>query len=275
MIVESNSSFSPNSYKGRLCVEQWQKDKLPISVRGFSKISSEALYLAHSKEYVDGVLAGTLSNGYGSTDLAIAKSLPFVVSSIVEATLHSFMSGEASVSPTGGFHHAGYDEGHGFCTFNGLIVAAQMAHQLGAKKIGICDLDQHEGDGTRQIIKRLKLEYIHHYTSGEDEVKPEGAEHWLKELRSIIYQFENCDVVLYQAGADSSIHDPLGGYLTDEQMIKRDEIVFETLRKLGVPVAWCFAGGYQRDENGSLWPVVERHTNTMKTCIKYFGAQML
>lgn len=269
MIVESNSSFSPNSYKGRLCVERWQKEQLPVELKSFSKISSEALYLAHSKDYVDGVLAGTKANGYGTTDLNIARSLPFVVSSLVEATLHSYLSGEVCVSPTGGFHHAGYETGRGFCTFNGLIIAARMAHELGAKKIGIIDLDQHEGDGTQEIIERLSLNFIQHYSSGVEHITPDGADHWLNGLRSIVHGFEGCDVVIYQAGADSSISDPLGGYLTDEQLMKRDEIVFETLQKLNVPVAWCYAGGYERDETGTLNPVVTRHTNTLKTCLKY------
>jgi len=269
MIVESNNSFSPNSYKGRLCVERWQKEKQPIEIKSFSKISREAICLAHDRAYIDGVMAGTIANGYGSKDLAIAQSLPYVVSSFVEATLHSFLSGETSVSPTGGFHHARWNAASGFCTFNGLVIAAQMVHELGAKKVGILDLDQHEGDGTTQIINKLKLNYIHHYSSGEEHITPEGADHWLKELRSNVHQFEGCEVVLYQAGADSSLHDPLGGYLTDEQMMKRDEIVFEMLRKLNVPVAWCFAGGYQRTSSGALDPVIRRHTNTLKACLPH------
>lgn len=77
------------------------------------------------------------------------------------------------------------------------------------------------------------------------------------------------DVVLYQAGSDSAVSDPLGGYLTDEQMMKRDEIVFETLRKLNVPVAWCYAGGYESDPDGSLDPVICRHTNKLKACLRH------
>jgi len=269
MVVKDNGSFSPNSFKGQLCVDHWLKLNLPIEVNSFSKISREALYLAHDREYVDGVLDLTIANGYGSKDADMARSLPFVVSSLVEASLHSFLTGETSVSPTGGFHHASWNNGSGFCTFNGLIVAAQMIHQLGAKRIGILDSDQHEGDGSDQIIKHLSLDYIQHYTSGAEYISPEGAEHWLAELRAVVHQFEGCDVVIYQAGADSSISDPLGGYLTDDQMLRRDVIVFETLAKLGVPVAWCFAGGYERDAAGTLSPVIQRHTNTLKACLQF------
>lgn len=36
-----------------------------------------------------------------------------------------------------------------------------------------------------------------------------------------------CDVVLYQAGADAHIDDPLGGFLTTSQLLQRDHLVFE------------------------------------------------
>ena len=269
MIVEQNSSFSPNSYKGKLCIEHWEKLNLPIEVKSFSKISREALYLAHDKSYVDGVLDLRIANGYGTKDQAIADSLPFVVSSIVEASLHSFLTGENSVSPTGGFHHAGYSSGGGFCTFNGLIVAAQMVHALSTKKIGILDLDMHFGDGTEDIIKRLGLDYIQHYTSGDEHITPEGANHWLQELPESLHEFEGSDLIIYNAGADGAVTDPLGGYLTDAQMLLRDELVFETFKLLKIPVAWCNAGGYERDNNGSLAPVIKRHTTTLKACLQF------
>lgn len=273
MVVEDNGSFSPNSFKGKLCIDHWLKSNLPIEVRSFSKISREALYLAHSRDYVDGVLDLKIANGYGSKDADMARSLPFVVSSLVESCLHSFLSGEPSTSPSGGFHHASWSQGQGFCTFNGLIVAAQMVHQLGANRIGILDLDQHEGDGTSQIIKHLGIDYIHHYTSGEEFISASGADHWLKELPERLLEFEGCDLVIYNAGADSAVTDPLGGYLTDLQMLKRDQLVFETMKLIGVPVAWCNAGGYERDSAGSLKPVIERHTNTLRACIQNFVQQ--
>jgi hypothetical protein len=60
-----------------------------------------------------------------------------------------------------------------------------------------------------------------------------------------VRQFADCDVLLYQAGADPHIDDPLGGWLTDAQLAQRDRLVFETCRELGLPVAWNLAGGYQ------------------------------
>ena len=78
----------------------------------------------------------------------------------------------------------------------------------------------------------------------------------------------DCDVVLYQAGADAHIDDPLGGWLTTEQLRRRDAIVFDGLRKLGVPVAWNLAGGYQREADGSIPVVIEIHTNTAREALR-------
>jgi acetoin utilization deacetylase AcuC-like enzyme len=69
--------------------------------------------------------------------------------------------------------------------------------------------------------------------------------------------------VLYQAGADPHVDDPLGGFLTTAQLAQRDWRVFSGLRESGIPVAWNLAGGYQKP----LAKVVALHENTMRACI--------
>ena len=76
-----------------------------------------------------------------------------------------------------------------------------------------------------------------------------------------------CDVVLYQAGADQHIDDPLGGLLTTAQLRARDETVFQILAELRIPVAWNFAGGYQKEADGSIPKVIEVHSNTARAAI--------
>ena len=49
--------------------------------------------------------------------------------------------------------------------------------------------------------------------------------------------------MIYQAGADPHIDDPLGGILTTKQMSWRDRQVFEQLGHK--PLVWNLAGGYQ------------------------------
>jgi acetoin utilization deacetylase AcuC-like enzyme len=73
-------------------------------------------------------------------------------------------------------------------------------------------------------------------------------------------------VVLYQAGADPHIDDPLGGFLTTSQMAMRDWKVFQGLKERGIAVAWNLAGGYQ----SPLSKVVQLHLNTMRACLEAF-----
>ena len=70
---------------------------------------------------------------------------------------------------------------------------------------------------------------------------------------------QGCDVVLYQAGADPHVNDPLGGQLTSKEMAMRDAAVFSNLPN----VVWNLAGGYQRDENGGISYVLHLHTMTL------------
>ena len=48
------------------------------------------------------------------------------------------------------------------------------------------------------------------------------------------------------------------------RVVRRDEKVFGALRAWGVPVAWNLAGGYQRDAQGSIEPVLAIHDNTLR-----------
>lgn len=64
--------------------------------------------------------------------------------------------------------------------------------------------------------------------------------------------------------------DPLGGVLTTTQMKERDEIMFSTAKSCGIPIVWNLAGGYQRDENGSIKPVIDLHLNTFAIATEIF-----
>lgn len=81
-----------------------------------------------------------------------------------------------------------------------------------------------------------------------------------------------CDIVLYQAGADPHVNDP-GGWLTTEQLQQRDAIVFEAFAANKLPVVWNLAGGYQVNRDGSIPKVLEIHDNTMRECVRvYLGS---
>ena len=100
--------------------------------------------------------------------------------------------------------------------------------------------------------------------------RPAEAEGFLDQLPEIVDAFEGCDVLLYQAGADPHIDDPLGGWLTTDQLFRRDRLVFKSAQALGIPIAWNLAGGYQRDADGGIEPVLAIHRNTMRACTEVF-----
>jgi acetoin utilization deacetylase AcuC-like enzyme len=239
----TTESFSTSSSKPKRTVQAWlasgaiTKDDIQL----FPAASVEDLYSAHSADYVDGVLRGDLPNGFGNCDEGIAKSLRFTTGSMVEAALYVARHGGFACSPTSGFHHAHFERGGGFCTFNGLMVAAIELDRMG-KTVGILDCDAHYGDGTQNIIDTLGLSRIRHHAFGK--LHPPGRRYHntetFKWLDSALHDMRKCDVVLYQAGADPFEDDPLGGQMSLKELAVRDSMVFSTLKN----VAWNLAGGY-------------------------------
>jgi acetoin utilization deacetylase AcuC-like enzyme len=245
-----------------------------IRIESFSPATDPLLLCAHDPRYVRGVFSGEIPNGFGSTSREIADSLRYTVGSLVAATRHVLETGSPStfqvaVSPTSGFHHAEYDCGNGFCTFNGLMVAAITAHTLGlAKRVLILDMDQHYGNGTDDIIRKLAIDYVDHITAGKPYETASQALQCADLSANEGIRDGHYDLVLYQAGADIHIDDPLGGLLTTEQMIMRDELVFRGCATCGIPIVWNLAGGYQRDADGRISQVLALHRNTMYQCIR-------
>ncbi len=263
---------SPSAGKPALVIADWTSDSAissRIEVKSFEPASTEALYAAHSRAYVDGVLSCQRSNGFGTKSQNIAASLRYTTGSMIAAAAHVLSNNVAglnvAVSPTSGFHHAAYADGGGFCTFNGLMATAIHMHSLGlVKKILIVDMDQHYGDGTDDIIQKLGVDYVDHITANKSYRTAAQA---LKccELSSV--QQQQYDLVLYQAGADIHVNDPLGGLLTTDQMRQRDRSVFANCARLRLPLVWNLAGGYQRDDKGGIEPVLALHRNTLTECI--------
>ena len=150
-----------------------------------------------------------------------------------------------------------------------MVTVMALLTEGQVERVGILDLDQHWGNGTQDIIRRLGVEnQVRHYHPSMERRGNCDAARFLKSLPEIVAKFADSDLVLYQAGADPHIVDPLGGWMSTEELQTRDRIVFEEIAALGIPVAWNLAGGYQRDKEGSIRPVLEIHENTMKECVR-------
>lgn len=169
-----------------------------------------------------------------------------------------------------GFHHAGYDYGSGYCTFNGLALVAQ---QYANKRVFVLDCDQHGGNGTAEFTERLPN--LFNFTifglrfGCRDFERSIGRHIHPQEGNFSQYQaamhegFERIldwktDLLIYQAGVDCHQRDPYGSAWFDTQsMMQRDRMVFEFAHRYQIPVLFVLAGGYQ-----TLDQLVDLHVNT-------------
>ena len=268
-LVAINYSASPSAGKPELAVKSWQALGIPIDIREPTPVTVDELSLAHDRTFVEKVLACRTNNGFGNKLPSIADSLPYTCGAIVSAAREALCNGQVAVAPVSGFHHASYKQASGFCTFNGLVVAAQVLKKEGlVKKVGILDFDEHYGDGTASIISTLNLgDWLSQFSAGKDYREASQAKKFLQRIPELVARFSDCGLILYQAGADPHVADPLGGWLTTAQLAERDHLVFESAKALGIPIAWDLAGGYQYDFRA----VLDIHDNTLRACWDVYG----
>lgn len=261
------ASFSPSAAKPTALVTRWTVERRPIEIREPMPVGIEDFCRVHDPRFVADILELRASNGFGNRRPEVAATLPWTSGSMLAAAREAAANRQVAVSPTSGFHHARYDASANFCTFNGLLVAAAALRANDPHvRVGILDCDHHFGDGTTEICQRLGLDWVIHYSAAADYDQPSQARRFLDRLPERMDTFRHCNVLIYQAGADPHVDDPLGGWLSTAQMYQRDLIVFQHARRLGLPVAWNLAGGYQQ----TLSKVLDLHTNTLRACIETF-----
>lgn len=177
----------------------------------------------------------------------------------VAAALTALQQGVAG-SLSSGLHHARRESGAGFCTFNGLVLAAQAALVAGAKSVLILDLDAHCGGGTAELIADdprlwqidVSVNQFDHYTSSErvwlavvrksSDYLP-AIQSGLDATRKRGLHFGLC---LYNAGMDPFEGCSTGGLfgITRQHLADRECMVFEWCRAQKLPIAFVLAGGY-------------------------------
>jgi acetoin utilization deacetylase AcuC-like enzyme len=148
-----------------------------------------------------------------------------------------------------------------------MVTAIKLLNQRKVKRVVILDLDQHYGNGTDDIIEHMQLgAAVRNLSFGAWYGTPRDAPDYLERLRKEVKTFKNFDLILYQAGADLHVEDPLGGVLDSDQMRERDRIVFDAAKGARVPLVWNLAGGYQ----DPISKVIRIHTATMEECARIY-----
>jgi len=205
---------------------------------------------AHDRKYVRGVLNNTTPNGFNTIDPEITNSLLYSNAGHWAAAKHVLENGGVACSATQGFHHAHFEDGYGFCTFNGLMITAMKALRNGATNVLIIDGDGHHGDGTEDVMDHLMIRGRVTHVTRPDMGRPIQADWnaamWQSFAKGLIRN-SKAGIILYQAGADAWDQDPYGaGYLSKEGLAARDRGIFTAAREARVPLVWNLAGGYAK-----------------------------
>lgn len=249
-----------------------QRTHIPASV-----ITPPYLALAHSPDYLASLESSwTLAK---ITELGFLRFFPSNLAHnlVLEPMMYqmggSLLAGVAAlqhgwaINLGGGFHHASYDNGEGFCPLADIsLVVKYLRAEHKIKRAMIIDLDAHQGNGHGTdfgddpdtfILDAYNDEIYPHDEQakrGIDAAIPLAAftsdtEFFAKiepKISSAIDDFKP-DIIIYVAGTDILDGDPLGALsISRAGIIKRDEMVFRAALERKIPVVMLFGGGYQK-----------------------------
>lgn len=204
------------------------------------------------------------------------------VGGTVATTRHALRHGVA-MNLSGGTHHAFPDHGEGFCVFNDVAISIRLLQREGLiRRAAVIDLDVHQGNGTHAAftgdasVFTFSMHGAHNYpfrpmpdaaalaptesrwgyavrVPGTLDIElPDGSGDTeylcrLEEALPRVLHDAQPDVVFYLAGADPHEGDRLGRMkLTFAGLERRDALVLQACREVGLPVVVTIAGGYGR-----------------------------
>lgn len=179
----------------------------------------------------------------------------------------------AAMNIAGGTHHAFSAKAEGFCLMNDQAIAARwLIREKKVNRVLIIDLDVHQGNGTAEIFREdpnvftfsmhgrnnypMRKEQSDLDVELEDGMRDKDYLVTLEQSLDHILSDFHPEFVFYQCGVDILETDKLGKLAVSMDGIKkRDELVFQTVRQLGVPVVCSMGGGYSADTR----QIVEAH----------------
>jgi acetoin utilization deacetylase AcuC-like enzyme len=247
----------------------WVAQSLALSrINGVEIVAPKSLEFdeiaaVHDPAYVTAVQMGKpsdLAESQGFTwDPGMWRSVTASTGGVVAAAIEA-MSNGVSGSLSGGLHHARRARGSGFCTFNGLAIAAKAALANGAESVLIIDVDAHCGGGTHSLIKDdARIRQMDVSVNSFDHYDPSSAntldmvteaEKYLSVIASRLSELDRGDwkpsLCLYNSGMDPEERCGIGGLrgLNSEILHEREEMVFKWFVERGISIAFVLAGGY-------------------------------
>lgn len=252
-------------------------------------LSQQQVSQCHCPDYIDSLITGKLGVtkmrriGFPWSEQLINRTL-MSAGGTCETVRQAYNNGVA-IHLSGGYHHAHYDFGSGFCLINDLVLAAKQGLDIeGVDKILIVDSDVHHGDGTATLcdgdarIITLSFHCDKNFPARKpdsdlDVALPRDADdtEFLSAFTSVVEMAINLhqpDVILYDAGVDIHQDDELG-YLnvTSEAIYARDQFMFELAKQKQIPIA-CVVGGGYRSEHQELVPI---HMQLIRAAINTYG----
>jgi len=252
----------------------WERREAPAA-------SEAQLELVHSRRHVRSIIELCAAGG-GAIDADTFVGEPsyraatHAVGAACSMT-RALLAGDArlgfcGVRPSG--HHAEPERAMGFCLFNNVAVAAELAiRELGASRVFILDWDVHHGNGTAEAFRHradVLFASVHQWGlfpgtgllsdagSGEGEgytinlPVPAGSEEelWLSLLDHVVLPaavaFEP-DLVLLSAGFDAHLEDPLANCrLQSSSFAEMARHLRDMAIAAEIPLGVVLEGGYNQ-----------------------------
>jgi len=181
----------------------------------------------------------------------------------------------------GGYHHAAADSGGGFCVYADVPLAVNVLHLEGKTgNVLVVDLDAHQGNGTAatfrvwpwaKIMDLYEKDIFPIPKEQEDYPLPVGPNVTGREYLPLVEDTLSKalddvrpDLVVYNAGSDPFIDDPLAYFrLTRNELAERDLLVVTRVRERSIPIAMVLSGGYSVDS----WLI---HTDAIENILVRF-----
>ncbi|MDN3680516.1 histone deacetylase [Vibrio tapetis subsp. quintayensis] len=239
-------------------------------------LTTKELHRVHQGDYISSLVSGSIAVakmrriGFPWSEALVERSLISAGGTVLAAQMA--LKNGVALHLSGGYHHAHYDYGSGFCLFNDLVLASHFAlEQDGVDKVLIIDSDVHQGDGTatlcadREDIVTLSFHCAKNFPARkpssdydvalERECADDVFLSYFESVVTMAIAHHQPDLIVYDAGVDIHIDDELGYMnVTTAGLYQRDCFMFNLAKQRDIPIAAVVGGGY-RTNHADLVPL--------------------